>query len=63
MLAVSHSYWRTIKAGKRTFESIKNEQVRLDVKELARTDVMNGVITVDDYEAYIGEQYEESSSD
>lgn len=61
--AIAHSYWRLIKNGKRTFESLStvskngyppmSEQVRY----LAKTDVENGVITEEQYEQYIGEQY------
>ena len=54
--AIAHSYWRTIKRGSRTFESIP-ANVKDDVRTLAQTDVENGVITSDEYEQYIGEVY------
>lgn len=57
MKAIAHSYWRVIKRGKRTFESIPDD-VKDDVRTLARTDVENGVISESEYEAYIGEPYE-----
>lgn len=56
--AIAHSYWRRIKQGARTFDSIKDEEVKEDVKILAKTDVVNGVITEEEYEQYIGEPYE-----
>lgn len=58
MKAIAHSYWRLIKSGKRTFESVKAE-VKEDVRTLAKTDVENGVITAEEYYAYIGEVYVE----
>ena len=54
--AIAHSYWRSIKRGTRTFESIP-DGVKEDVRYLAKTDVQNYVITIMDYEQYIGEQY------
>lgn len=54
--AIAHSYWRRIKAGARTFESVP-ASVADDVRTLARMDVESGVITPEDYEALIGEVY------
>jgi hypothetical protein len=54
--AIAHSYWRTIKRGTRTFDSVP-DSVQDDVRTLARTDVENGVITADEYNDYIGEDY------
>ena len=54
--AIAHSYWRSIKRGSRTFESIP-ESVKDDVRTLAQTDVQEGVITTEQYEQYIGEPY------
>ena len=54
--AIAHSYWRSIKRGTRTFESIP-ESVKDDVRTLAKTDVQEGVITAEQYEQYIGEPY------
>lgn len=56
--AIAHSYWRSIKNGNRTFDSVPSS-VKADVKELAATDVQNGVITPEEYEEYIGEPYVE----
>lgn len=62
--AIAHSYWRNIKRGTRTFDSLKNvaekdgyPKMQEQVRYLAKTDVANGVITADDYEQYIGEAY------
>lgn len=54
--AIAHSYWRSIKRGNRTFESIP-ESVKEDVRTLAQTDVGEGVITPEEYMNYIGEEY------
>lgn len=54
-----HAYWRQIKCGNRTFESIPKESDREGVKMLAKTDVENGVISPEEYEALIGEPYTE----
>ena len=54
--AIAHSYWRSIKRGNRTFESIP-DSVKDDVRYLAQTDVQNGVISEDEYKQYIGEDY------
>ena len=53
--AIAHSYWRSIKRG-RAFESIKDE-VKDDVRTLAKLDVENGVITAEEYKTFIGEEY------
>lgn len=54
--AIAHSYWRRIKAGARTFESVP-ASVKDDVRALAAADVEAGVITPDEYADYIGETY------
>ena len=54
--AIAHSYWRSIKRGTRTFESIP-DSVKDDVRTLAKADVQEGVITAEQYEQYIGEPY------
>lgn len=54
--AIAHSYWRSIKRGVRTFESIP-DSVKDDVRTLAQTDVQNGIITSDEYKSFIGEDY------
>lgn len=53
---IAHSYWRSIKRGTRTFESIP-DSVKDDVRTLAQADVQEGVITAEQYEQYIGEAY------
>lgn len=61
--AIAHSYWRSIKRGSRTFESVLNspkESVRElapDIRTLAKDDVASGEITAEKYEQYIGEAY------
>jgi hypothetical protein len=52
---IAYSYWRSIKRGNRTFDSIPNESVKEDVRTLAKMDVEANVITIDDYKNYIGE--------
>lgn len=54
--AIAHSYWRRIKDGARTFESVP-ESVKDDVRTLAQGDVVSGIISADEYEQYIGEAY------
>ena len=54
--AIAHSYWRSIKRGTRTFESVP-ASVKDDVCTLAKADVANGTITAEEYEQYIGEAY------
>lgn len=54
--AIAHSYWRSIKRGSRTFESIP-DSVKDDVRTLAKADVAEGVISTEQYEQYIGEPY------
>ena len=62
--AIAHSYWRKIKRGTRTFESLKIvsakdgfPKMQEQVRYLAKTDVVNGEITAEQYEQYIGEEY------
>lgn len=59
--AIAHSYWRRIKAGGRTFESVP-DSVKEDVRTLAQADVKEGVITAEQYEQYIGETYAEAGA-
>lgn len=54
--AIAHSYWRSIKRGSRTFESIP-DSVQDDVRTLAQADVVSGTITAEEYEQYVGEAY------
>ena len=54
--AIAYSYWRRIKAGARTFDKTP-EELKEDVKALAKQDVESGVITAADYERLIGEPY------
>ena len=54
--AIASSYWRQIKKGNRTFESVPVQQ-KENVRILAASDVQNGIITAEEYEQYIGEPY------
>ena len=56
MKAIAHAYWRQVKRGTKTFESIPST-VKDDVKTLAKADVADGLITEEDYKSYIGEEY------
>ena len=69
--SIAHSYWRVVKAGGRTFESLSDEQdsiqkrlnypsTREQVLYLAQTDVENGVITEEEFTYYTGLVYEET---
>lgn len=49
-------YWRTIKRGTRTFTDCP-ENLQASIKELAKQDVIDGVITEEDYFKYVGEEY------
>lgn len=49
-------YWRTIKRGTRTFADVP-ENLQDAVKKLAKQDVIDGEITAEQYEEYIGEAY------
>ena len=51
-------YWRRIKAGTRFFEDVPTDKLKAEIKELAKADVADGVITAEEYEQFIGEAYE-----
>ena len=53
---IAYSYWRRIKDGARTFDSVP-DSIKEDVKTVAKEDVVNGVITADEYKTLIGEDY------
>ncbi len=55
--AIAKIYWRTIKRGTRTYDSIKDETVKAEVKYLAQQDVVNGEITTGQYQEITGEMY------
>ena len=50
-------YWRRIKAGTRFYEDVPTAALKAEIKELAKTDVENDVITAEEYEKLIGEAY------
>lgn len=55
--AIAQSYWRKVKSGERTYESVPTSKAG-EVLELAKTDVVNGVISAEDFEGLIGIPYE-----
>lgn len=57
---IAKSYWRSIKRGTKTFDAVPSE-LKPYVKDLAGEDVRNGVITPEQYEAYIGAPYGEAA--
>lgn len=50
-------YWRRIKAGTRFFDDVPTDKLKAEIKELAKADVADGVITAEEYEQFIGEVY------
>jgi len=56
LVPIAQSYWRLIKKGRKTFESLDDSMQPL-VRDLAKADVKDGVITPEQYESYIGEDY------
>ena len=57
MNAVAVSYWRSIKRGVRTYFNTP-DNLRANVKELARMDVVNGAVSAQEYKRIIGEDYQ-----
>lgn len=55
--AISAAYWRKVKAGERTYESVPAAK-SADVLILAKSDVAQNVITSDDFKNIIGTDYE-----
>ena len=49
-------YWRTIKRGTRTLVEVP-ENLREEVKALAKQDVIDRIINEDQYKEFIGEEY------
>lgn len=49
-------YWRTIKRGTRTFAEVPSN-LQEEVRTLAKQDVVDGVITVEEYKNFISEDY------
>ena len=50
-------YWRRIKAGTRFFVDVPKDELKAEIKELARLDVESDVITKERYFELIGEEY------
>ncbi len=72
--SIAHSYWRVVKSGGRTFESLATEQdsiqkrlnypsTRDQVLYLAMTDVENGVITEEEFTYYTGLVYSDLATE
>jgi hypothetical protein len=63
--AIVYSYWRSIKRGIRTFESVKNNNITSvsslanDIYSLAIEDVKNNIITKEEFKLITGEEFEE----
>lgn len=57
LVPIAQSYWRLIKLGRKTYESM-NDTMKELVKDLAKADVADSVISAEEYEKYIGEKYE-----
>ena len=57
--AIANSYWRSIRRGNRTFESVKGS-IKEDVRTLAGMDVESGEITAAEYQKFIGEEFPNS---
>ena len=53
-------YWRRIKAGTRFYADVPTEELKSEIKELAKADVVSGEITAEQYEEFIGEAYLET---
>ena len=50
-------YWRRIKAGTRFFADVPKDELKAEIIELAKADVISGEITAEEYEQFIGEVY------
>ena len=50
-------YWRRIKAGTRMFINVPKDELKVEIRKLAKAEVENGDITIEQYEQYIGEVY------
>ena len=50
-------YWRRIKAGTRFYANVPGEELKNEIKALAKQDVINNIISIEDYAKYIGEEY------
>ncbi len=55
--AIAQAYWRKVKSGERTYESVPTAKAG-EVLILAKTDVVNGVISETDFFDLIGSAYE-----
>jgi len=53
---IADAYWRNIKRGLSSIESVR-EPIKSLVIGLAKNDVLSGNITEDEYAAYVGEEF------
>ena len=51
-------YWRRIKAGTRFFKDVPTDDLKNEIRELAKVDVESGEITAEQYKNFIGEDYQ-----
>lgn len=56
-------YWRRIKAGTRFYNDVPTNALKAEIKELAKQDVIAGVITEAQYVEFIGEPYSVSEEE
>ena len=49
-------YWRTIKRGARTFNDVPSN-LQEEVRAIAKQEVVDGIISAEDYKTFIGEDY------
>ena len=56
LVPIAQAYWRLIKKGRKTYDGL-DDTMKVLVKDLAKADVEDGVITEEEYEKYIGEAY------
>lgn len=56
LIPIAQAYWRLIKRGRKTYEGL-DDTMEVLVMNLAKADVTDGVITTEQYEQYIGEEY------
>jgi len=61
--SIAHSYWRLIKAGRKTFDSLSEDSkngypsMKDQVRYLAKAEVEDGTISPEDYRNFTGEEY------
>lgn len=56
---MANIYWRRIKAGTRLYNNVPTEELKAEIKALAMLDVVNNIITEDQFKELIGEEYQQ----